>query len=73
MNYDSEKETKWPALPTLYAIMINEIREKQRQEGYSDCFGRASSGHCDQKGCSYYKKCMDVSHALASLNAPQGE
>lgn len=37
------------------------IRTIQRAEGNFDCFGRASSGFCDQAECSWKEDCFAVS------------
>ncbi len=34
------------------------IRAIQQAEGNFDCFGRASSGFCDQYGCLFHEDCM---------------
>jgi hypothetical protein len=34
------------------------VREIQRKEGYSDCFGRATDG-CDQLECLFRSPCLE--------------
>ncbi len=34
------------------------IRAIQRQEGNTDCFGRADSNFCDQLGCLWRQDCL---------------
>jgi hypothetical protein len=36
----------------------NIIRSIQRAEGNFDCFGRATSGVCDQTNCLWRKDCL---------------
>lgn len=48
------------------ALKISEIRDAQLKNGYFDCFGRASSGYCDQFGCTYYTDCMEMSRVIPS-------
>jgi hypothetical protein len=36
----------------------NIIRSIQRAEGNFDCFGRATSGVCDQMNCLWRKDCL---------------
>jgi len=37
------------------------IRAIQLSEGNFDCFGRASSGYCDQSGCGWKEDCAAIS------------
>lgn len=46
------------------ALKISEIRDAQLKSGYFDCFGRASSGYCDQLRCTYYTYCMEMSRVI---------
>lgn len=50
----------------MNALKISEIRNSQLKSGYFDCFGRASSGYCDQLGCTYYTDCMEISRVIPS-------
>jgi hypothetical protein len=34
------------------------IKEIQRKEGYSDCYGTAVNGSCDQTECCFRDSCM---------------
>ena len=40
------------------ATKADAIRAIQRQEGNVDCFARADSNYCDQKGCLWRGDCL---------------
>ena len=63
----TEFTDKYPGIPMVMMIKVNAVRKKQLLDGFIDCFGRASSGHCDQKHCKYYKKCMDISYVFKDI------
>jgi hypothetical protein len=40
---------------------LESVRMMQRKEGHFDCFGRATSGYCNQGGCAFHDECLSVS------------
>jgi hypothetical protein len=46
---------------------VEAVRLIQRKEGHFDCFGRASSGFCDQGECAFHAECLSVSRMLHSV------
>lgn len=63
-NKSVEMELALPQVPMLSVLNVDNIRQKQRNDGHFDCFGRASSGYCDQHGCAYRPDCLDVSQIV---------
>lgn len=45
---------------------IELIKSIQLEEGNFDCYGSASSGECDQFGCSWREDCFDAARAGVS-------
>ncbi|MDO9631135.1 MAG: hypothetical protein Q7I92_04450 [Humidesulfovibrio sp.] len=46
---------------------VEAVRLMQRESGYFDCFGRASSGFCDQGGCAFHAECLSVSRMIHAM------
>ena len=42
---------------------INLIKEIQLKEGYSDCYGSAINGSCDQTECCFRDSCLGAERA----------
>lgn len=51
----------------ISALRVREIRERQLREGNFDCFGRATTGYCDQHGCLHHAECTGISKAMPEL------
>ncbi len=61
---------KAPAKKTSREAMlarVESVRLMQREEGHFECFGKASSGYCDQEGCKFYDECLSVSRLLCEV------
>ncbi len=43
---------------------VNLVRSIQLAEGNFSCFGTASTGECDQKGCLWRKDCFSSARQL---------
>jgi hypothetical protein len=46
---------------------VEAVRLMQRESGHFDCFGRASSGYCDQGGCAFHAECLSVSRMIHAM------
>lgn len=45
---------------------VEEIRMRQRMEGYFDCFAKAYDGYCDQDECLYREECLEMSRLMTA-------
>lgn len=65
LNSESEEDSA-SSVVMLSVLSVENVRRRQREEGNFDCFGRASSGFCDQMCCSHHSNCMYISKILQS-------
>jgi hypothetical protein len=66
-DFQTEEYVIPVSIPGLTLLKVYDIRAQQRSEGNFDCFGRASTGYCDQCSCRHYAECLEVSRIMAGL------
>lgn len=67
INSIKQKIEKFPNVSMVTTMRLDEVRKQQLREGNFDCFGRATSGYCDQFFCAHYTDCMDISREIPEM------